>query len=353
MKNALEAIHNSTSPLSKLSLKVLSEMKNDGLIREYLVKPGDSLNISASTSNDSFYLAYGDVDVIENNKIIDQLNDAEPKRRPIHLINFQNISFFARRDSALIRVNQEHLDYFICWKTMNHEEKKPRKETPITVREALSRMIQPTIFISLPIENIHRIIQKMHILTVSKGTEVITQGDPADNFYIIADGEAEVWQTDDGDNWKKVNHLYVGNHFGQDALLVEGAKRNASVRMNQDSTLLVLNGEDFNTLISEPLIHEIRPQQARELMSMKNARLLDVRCTEETDFNRLPNSRHIPLPELRDRLSEIEPDKTYIIYDDTGKCSTVAAMILQQNSVQAYSLVVDKGQKPENLLATH
>jgi hypothetical protein len=251
MKSPIEEIYKAESPLSQLSLQVLREMREDGLLREYEIKPGDSLTISASVSNDSFYLAYGDVDVIENNKVMRRLSDSDNKRMPVHLADFMNISFYSQEASALIRINQEYLDYYISWNTLHHVEPETEPAPEHSVKDILAHMRQPTIFISLPVENISRIIEKMYVVNVTKGTEVITEDDIADYFYIIARGEALVWQMDhDTGKEEQVNHLYAGNHFGQDALIVEGTKRNASVRMIQDSTLLVLDGKDFKKLIS-------------------------------------------------------------------------------------------------------
>jgi len=192
---------------------------------------------------------------------------------------------------------------------------------------------------SMPMENINQAIQKMHIIDVESGTEIITQGDIADSFYILVSGEAEVWEkgvyTDDEG---KVNHLYAGNHFGQDALIVDGYRRSASVRMIEDSKLLVLNGSDFKKLIGKSLVHEISNEKAKSLLDEKNTVLLDVRYPEEWEESRLPGAMLIPLPDLRTRLSEIEQQKKYVIYDRNGKRSIIAAMILQLVNVQAYSI---------------
>lgn len=335
MKNPLDEIYHADSPFSVLSTKVLQEMRDDGLLREYKISAGDSLAISVNANNDSFYLAYGEVDVIEDNKVITHLSAREKKRNPVHLRNFSNITFLAQQTSALIRINQEYLDYYISWKTFNHKTEEPSDN----VKDILSHMRQPTLFMSLPMENIDKIIQKMRVTRVKAGEEVITQGQPADNFYIIARGQAEVWQSNpDSGVDEKVNHLYAGNHFGQDALIVEGSLRTASVRMLKDSTLLVLSGDDFKKLVGEPLLHEINGQQASDMMEKEDVRLLDVRYLKGSQELKLADAQVIPLTQLRQRLSEIEQHKKYIIFDNTGKLSAVAALILQQNGVQAFSL---------------
>ena len=42
--------------------------------------------------------------------------------------------------------------------------------------------------------------------------------------------------------------------------------------------------------------------------------LLDVRQPGEYENSRIPGAKHIPLPELADRLGELDPDKPVIPY---------------------------------------
>jgi rhodanese-related sulfurtransferase len=42
--------------------------------------------------------------------------------------------------------------------------------------------------------------------------------------------------------------------------------------------------------------------------------LLDVRQPREYEKNRIPGAKHIPLPELADRLKELDPEKPIIPY---------------------------------------
>jgi len=42
--------------------------------------------------------------------------------------------------------------------------------------------------------------------------------------------------------------------------------------------------------------------------------LIDVRQPGEYERDRIPGAKHIPLPELNDRLSEIDPAKPTIVY---------------------------------------
>ena len=335
MSDPLDEIYLADSPLSRLPLNVLHDMRHEGIIREYIISSGESLSIPSNSTNDTFFLAFGEIDIVEFSRVTDHLSGKATKRRPVRLSEHDNISFLAKTKSALIRIDQEYLDYYISWKAINQDV----SNSPKSVKDILSNMKHPTVFMNIPMENISQVIQKMHIKDVKAGTEVITQGDIADSFYIIASGQAEVWEKGIyNDTEEKVNRLYAGNHFGQDTLIVDGRRRSASVRMIEDSQLLVLNGSDFKELIGKSLIHEIDAEKAKALLDEKDTVLLDVRYEEEWEESRLPGAKLIPLPELRSRLSEIEQQKTYVIYDRNGTRSIIAAMILQQVSVQAFSI---------------
>ena len=67
------------------------------------------------------------------------------------------------------------------------------------------------------------------------------------------------------------------------------------------------------------------PDRDREVV------LLDIREDAERMAYRLPDSTDIPLGELRNRLNELDPEKTYITFCAIGVRSYLAARILMQN----------------------
>ncbi|WP_080805178.1 rhodanese-like domain-containing protein [Desulfamplus magnetovallimortis] len=56
--------------------------------------------------------------------------------------------------------------------------------------------------------------------------------------------------------------------------------------------------------------------------------LLDVRQPGEYEHGHLPGAKLIPLPDLPDRLAELDPEKTQIVYCAVGGRSRVAAQML-------------------------
>lgn len=79
--------------------------------------------------------------------------------------------------------------------------------------------------------------------TISAGTEITHQGDPGDEFFIVADGEVEI--SIDG---REVRRLGPGDFLGEIAL-VFGGKRTATARAAKASTLFVLGRADFDAMV--------------------------------------------------------------------------------------------------------
>jgi rhodanese-related sulfurtransferase len=83
------------------------------------------------------------------------------------------------------------------------------------------------------------------------------------------------------------------------------------------------------------LIHgtnEIGVNDAVSLMNRRDALVIDVRSPAEYASGHIPNARHIPLPELKDRLKEIEKYRTkpVLVTCQTGTRSTTACNLLRQ-----------------------
>ena len=87
---------------------------------------------------------------------------------------------------------------------------------------------------------LERLAQGAEWVTVSAGTPVVTQGDDADNYYLVASGELTV--TIDG--VLRARTLVAGDGFGEIALLNRVA-RTATVTALEDCELLVVSSGDF------------------------------------------------------------------------------------------------------------
>lgn len=69
-------------------------------------------------------------------------------------------------------------------------------------------------------------------------------------------------------------------------------------------------------------------------LNKKEITLIDVRTLEERKGKYIPESMHIPIDELRDRLGEIPRDKDIVVYCEIGLRGYLAYRILKQNGFE-------------------
>ena len=64
-------------------------------------------------------------------------------------------------------------------------------------------------------------------------------------------------------------------------------------------------------------VKSVDANEAKQLLGQKEAEditILDVRQPGEYESGHIPGSKLIPLPELNDRINEIDPDKPTVVY---------------------------------------
>ncbi|RTL46124.1 MAG: CoA-disulfide reductase [Candidatus Melainabacteria bacterium] len=84
------------------------------------------------------------------------------------------------------------------------------------------------------------------------------------------------------------------------------------------------------TNILDGLVVQVDWRQAAKALNDSNFVLVDVRTDAERKRGFIQNSIHIPLPELRNRVSEIPKDKQIITYCQSGQRSYMAYRTLKQ-----------------------
>jgi rhodanese-related sulfurtransferase len=130
--------------------------------------------------------------------------------------------------------------------------------------------------------------------------------------------------------------LSTGDCFGEEALVSE-AKRNATITMLTDGTLMRLSKRDFLELLKKPLVHYVDYEHAAAMVK-SGGTWLDVRVPEEHARQALNGSINVPLSTLRDRASKLSANQLYIICCDTGRRSAAAAFLLTQRGFEVYVL---------------
>ena len=84
----------------------------------------------------------------------------------------------------------------------------------------------------------------------------------------------------------------------------------------------------------------ISPEEAREYLTNSNYQFIDVRTDDEYDSGHIPNSMHIPLHQIQDRMSEIDSlkNKNIIAYCRSGARSSKATKILVEAGFDVLNL---------------
>ena len=134
----------------------------------------------------------------------------------------------------------------------------------------------------------------------------------------------------------KLAELHVGDTFGEEALISD-AKRNATVTMTADGSVMRLGKEDFNKLLNEPMLDWVDADEARKIVQ-DGGQWLDVRLPSEFENHHLDGAVNIPLYFIRLKLSTLDQDKKYVVCCDTGRRSSAGAYILSERGYQAYVL---------------
>jgi len=82
---------------------------------------------------------------------------------------------------------------------------------------------------------------------------------------------------------------------------------------------------------------EVSREEARKLID-EGAQLLDVRADHEWEVGRIAGATHVPLPELPQRLEEIDRDRPVVLYCRGGNRSTMATDALTDAGYDAVKL---------------
>jgi len=82
---------------------------------------------------------------------------------------------------------------------------------------------------------------------------------------------------------------------------------------------------------------EVGREEARKLID-EGAQLIDVRADHEWEVGRIAGATHVPLPELPQRLDEIDKDRPVVVYCRGGNRSSMATAALGEAGYDAVKL---------------
>jgi CRP-like cAMP-binding protein len=192
-------------------------------------------------------------------------------------------------------------------------------------------------FHKIPPDNIQGIFMRLEQVDAKAGDVVIRQGEQGDYFYVVTVGRCVVTrETSMSEEGIRLAELEVGDSFGEEAL-ISGAKRNATVVMETDGTLMRLSKEDFHTLIKEPMLDWVDVDEANKIVAA-GGRWLDVRGRSEFKADHENGAINMPFYAVRQKLETLDPLVKYVVYCDSGQRSAAAAFMLNEKDFQAYVL---------------
>ena len=317
-------------PLNSLTQNRYKEITSSLTIED--ITAGSYLFSEGDLDNRSIYLLDGVVNLIDSRGQVTGVVAAgtDPARYPLANQQPRLITARAVTKSVIAYVDSTLLDVML---TLDQSAADKSSLTSNGTSENwMTRMLQAEVFIKLTPTDIQRLLQKLESVNVKAGDVIIRQGDEGDYFYIIREGRCSVTRLASDKGWDvPLAELCDGDCFGEEAL-VSDAKRNATIAMKTDGTLMRLSKKDFVELLKKNLVHYINFELATAAVK-EGGTWLDVRLPDEYSGYSFDNSINVPLSTIRDRAPGLDPGKKYVICCDTGRRSAAAAFLLSQRGL--------------------
>lgn len=242
----------------------------------------------------------------------------------------------AKTPIQFIRLDNLLLDKMITWDQVSGLEVTELDSDPDD-SVWMMKLLHTPVFLKLPAAHIQTLFERFEEVPMKTGQIVVKQGAPGDYFYILKSGRCRVVQKDSTTtNSVAVADLEAGDGFGEEALL-SNAPRNATVAAITAGSLMRLAKHDFDPLLKEPLLQRVTQAEAVSLVAA-GAQLLDVRLENEYKKAHLHGSINIPLIRLRTAVAQLDKNRKYVAYCDTGNRSAVAAYLLVERGFDSYLL---------------
>jgi CRP-like cAMP-binding protein len=336
-----------SKPVDVSQLKVLSpldSLKKDNLhalvkktkIRE--AQPGEALFREGDSDKRTVYVLSGSVELREGDQVVGKVvGGTDESRHPL-------APKLPRRQTAVavgpvdyVTIDSDLLDVMLTWdQTGSYEVSELRGEAAGN-DDWMTTLLQTKAFHKIPPANIQAIFMRLQQVNYRAGDVVIKQGEEGDYFYVITRGRCIVTrETPLNKEGIRLAELEVGDTFGEEALISE-AKRNATVSMETDGSLMRLGKEDFRTLLNEPMLDWVDREEAEKIIA-EGGQWLDVRLPSEFEAYHNEGAINVPLYFIRLKLKTLDPAIKYVVCCDTGRRSSAGAFILNERGFQTYVL---------------
>ncbi|NND53512.1 MAG: cyclic nucleotide-binding domain-containing protein [Gammaproteobacteria bacterium] len=316
------------SPMDGMKRQNLSALAKKTSIRE--LERGLTLFTAGDTQKRTIFLVTGSVELrnAAGDKEIIAADDPQAKFALSGVLPRQHTAT-AIDDIEYISIDTDLLDVMLTWDQTGSYEVSELESDDSDDQDWMTTLLQTRAFQRIPPANIQAIFIRMQQVNFKAGDVVIKQGEEGDYFYAITGGSCSVVrETPLNKEGIRLAELRVGDTFGEEALISE-SKRNATVTMLTDGSLMRLGKDDFATLLNEPMLDWIDYAEAKSLVA-DGAKWLDVRLPSEFESFHEQDAINIPLYFIRLKLSALDSDATYIVCCDSGRRSSAGAFILNE-----------------------
>ena len=325
------------SPLDGLKAENLHALARKTQVKA--LEAGRLLFKEGDTDKRTFYLIAGKVELRTDDSTIAMVRAGGPEARaPLAPGLPRKYTARAASDIEYVMIDSDLLDVLLTWdQTGQYEVAELNGEGLRADGDWMTTLLQTKAFHRIPPANIQAIFMRMQRINYRAGDVVIKQGAEGDYFYVVVAGKCLVTrETPLNKEGIKLAELGPGDSFGEEALIAE-AKRNATVVMATDGSLMRLGKVDFQTLLNEPLLQWVDYEKAQEIVA-RGGKWLDVRLPSEFQNLRIDSAVNIPLYFIRLKLGALDKAIQYVVCCDTGRRSSAAAYILSERGFEAYVL---------------
>ncbi|MEO7207558.1 MAG: cyclic nucleotide-binding domain-containing protein [Steroidobacteraceae bacterium] len=331
------AVLKTFSPLDGLKAENLHALARKTVVRE--LGAGRLLFKEGDTDKRTYYLVSGQVELRADDRVMGVIKSGTAEARAALAPGLpRKFTARAAMDIEFIMIDSDLLDVLLTWdQTGQYEVAELRGDGLDVSGDWMTTLLQTKAFHRIPPANIQAIFMRMQRINYRASDIVIKQGTEGDFFYVVVAGKCIVTrETPLNKEGIKLAELGPGDSFGEEALIAE-AKRNATVTMSSDGTLMRLGKNDFQTLLNEPLLQWVDQQKAREIVA-GGGKWLDVRLPSEFQNFRIDDAVNIPLYFIRLKINALDKNTQYVVCCDTGRRSSAAAYILSERGFEAYVL---------------
>lgn len=326
------------TPLDGLKRDNLAALAQKVQIRE--LSPQQFLFKEGDTEKRTVYVVSGSLELLVDGKVEEIIKGGTDNAHNAVSPEFPRRTSARARDRVkYISIDSAMLDVMLTWDQTGTYEVADLQTSGAedTGDDWMTMLLQTKAFHKIPPANIQAIFMRMQQINYKSGDVILKQGSEGDYFYVLTRGDALVTrETPLSKDGIKLAALSVGDTFGEEAL-ISNAKRNATVTMLSDGSVMRLGKEDFKTLLNEPMLDWVDAEEARKIVQ-EGGQWLDVRLPSEYDNQHLDDAINIPLYFMRLKISTLDKKRNYVLCCDTGRRSSAGAYILSERGFTAFVL---------------